>query len=139
MKLTTSFGEINFLSKSLAEVIINKDIEITLELIDQYDALMAKQFSGHYAVLVNRINNYRYAYEALLCVGSALNLKAAAIINYGTESEQQTKYLKSIRHMDNLNIREFSGLELGRENAIKWLKEQLINSTKSETVTPSIR
>ena len=132
MKLTTSFGEINILPKNIAEVIINKDIEITLELVDDYDALMAKQFSGNYAVLVNRLNNYSYAYEAILCVGSAQHLKAAAIISYDSDSEQQTKDLKSIRHMDSLNIKEFSGLELGREKALTWLNEQLKKSNKNE-------
>tara|TARA_R110000737_G_scaffold236632_1_gene249016 strand:- start:3929 stop:4348 length:420 start_codon:yes stop_codon:yes gene_type:complete len=138
MKLTTSFGEINILPKNIAEVIINKDIEISLEFVDEYDALMAKNFSGHYAVLVNRINRYHYAYEALLCVGSAQNLKAAAIINYGSESELQTENLKSVRHMDSLNIKEFSGLELGRDSAINWLIEQLAQANKSEQVLQTI-
>jgi len=125
MKLTTSFGQINIISKNIAEVIINNDTEISLEIVDEYDTLMAKHFTNNYAILVNRINDYRFAYEALLCVGSAQHLKAAAIINYGTASQQRTKDLNSIRHMDNLNIKEFSGLELGRESAINWLNEQL--------------
>tara|TARA_R110002167_G_scaffold159205_1_gene354748 strand:+ start:11709 stop:12116 length:408 start_codon:yes stop_codon:yes gene_type:complete len=134
MKLNTSFGQINFLDANIAEVIINENIEITLEIVDEYDALMAQHFSGSYAVLVNRINSYRFAYEALLCIGSEQNLKALAIINYNKASEQQTRDLKSVRHMDNLNIEEFSGLELGRENAIHWLNEQLTYLNKSETI-----
>tara|TARA_R110001592_G_scaffold153164_2_gene381319 strand:+ start:87 stop:494 length:408 start_codon:yes stop_codon:yes gene_type:complete len=134
MKLNTSFGQINFLDANIAEVIINENIEITLEIVDEYDALMAQHFSGNYAVLVNRINSYRFAYEALLCIGSEQNLKALAIINYNKASEQQTRDLKSVRHMDNLNIKEFSGLELGRENAIHWLNEQLTYLNKSETI-----
>ena len=134
MKLTTSFGQINLIAPNIAEVIINENIEITLEIVDEYDALMAQHFSGSYAVLVNRINSYRFAYEALLCIGSEQNLKALAIINYNKASEQQTRDLKSVRHMDNLNIKEFSGLELGRENAIHWLNEQLTYLNKSETI-----
>jgi hypothetical protein len=139
MKLTTSFGQINIISTCIAEVIINQDVEITLELLEEYDAIMAKQFTGNYAVLVNRINNYRYAYEALLCAGSAQNLRAAAIIEYGTNSEQRTQDLKSIRAMDNLNIKEFSGLELGREKAIAWLDEQLTEINSIESTTQSSR
>ena len=139
MKLTTSFGQINIISSCIAEVIINQDVEITLELLEEYDAIMAKKFTGNYAVLVNRINNYRYAYEALLCAGSAQNLRAAAIIEYGTNSEQRTQDLKSIRAMDNLNIKEFSGLELGREKAIAWLDEQLTEINDREKTTQSSR
>ena len=57
------------------------------------------------------------------------------MINYRAENEQQTQNLKSARHMDNLNIKEFLGLELGRENAIKWLNEQLTNANKNQTTT----
>jgi len=138
MKLTTSFGQINIISSCIAEVIINQDVEITLELLEEYDAIMAKKFTGNYAVLVNRINNYRYAYEALLCAGSAQNLRAAAVIEYGTNNEQRIQDLKSIRAMDNLNIKEFSGLELGREKAIAWLDEQLSEiNTREKTTQPS--
>ena len=125
MTIMTSFGQINLISPNIAEIIINKNIEITLELIDEYDALMAQHFSGNYAALVNRINPYSYSYEALLCVGSAQRLRAAAIISYGVENEQKTSDLTSVRHMDNLNIKEFSGLELGRDSAIAWLNQQL--------------
>ena len=135
MKLTTSFGQINLIAPNIAEVIINNNIEITLEIVDEYDALMAKHFTQNYALLVNRINSYSFSYEALLCVASAQNLKALALINYRAENEQQTQNLKSARHMDNLNIKEFSGLELGRENAIKWLNQQLANANKNQPTT----
>ncbi|MGB1261654.1 MAG: hypothetical protein ACPG52_01995 [Cognaticolwellia sp.] len=132
MTLNTSFGQINLISPNIAEIIINKDIEVTLELIDEYDALMAKHFSGNYAALVNRINSYSYSYEALLCVGSAQRLIATAIISYGVENEHQTTNLTSVRHMDNLNIKEFSGLELGRDSAIAWLNKQLAQAEPSD-------
>ncbi len=125
MNITTSFGQVNFLSNNVVELIINKGIEVSLELVDEYDALMAENFTCDYAILVNRLNSYSFSYEALLCIGSAQHLKAVAIINYGVENEEQTKNLQAIRHMDDLNIKEFSGLELGRESAIKWLEKQL--------------
>lgn len=125
MNINTHFGQIKLISPNIVEVVISQGIEISLELLEEYEGLMSEYFTDNYAILVNRLNNYSYAYEALLCIGSAQNLKAAAIINYGVAVAQQTKDLKSIRHMDNLNIKEFSGLELGRESAIAWLEEQL--------------
>ena len=61
MKLTTSFGQINLIATNIAEVIINNNIEITLEIVDEYDALMAKHFTQNYALLVNRINSYSFS------------------------------------------------------------------------------
>lgn len=133
MKLITSFGQINLISANIAEVIINKNIEISLEMVEEYDALMAKYFHGNYAVLVNRLNHYRYAYEALICAVSAQHLIAVAVINYGAVSDRRTREIKSVRQMDNLNIQEFSGLELGRESAVKWLNEQLENIASNAT------
>lgn len=132
MLLTTSFGQIEFISENIIEIIIKQNLEITLESMDEYEDLMSKYVSGNYAVLVNRINRYSFTFEAMLCVGSAENLKAAAIISYDNNNEPHTENLKSIRHMDNLNIKEFSGLELGREKAIKWLEEQLVTINKNQ-------
>lgn len=128
MHLTTSFGQIKFISSRLAEVIINQDVEVSIEFVEEYDAIMKTHFREPYAVLVNRINNYSYTYEALLCIGSAQNLKAAAIINYGATNARQAKDLQSVRQIDKLTIKEFSGLELGRESAIEWLEAQLHNA-----------
>ena len=128
MNLNTTFGQIKLISANIVEVIINQDIEISLELVEEYDAIMNEHFTENYAVLVNRINNYGYAYEALLCVGSTKNLTAAAIINYGTANAQQTKNLQSVLDADKLNVKEFAGLELGRESALDWLKEQLTDA-----------
>jgi len=135
MKITTSFGLINIISTDIAEIIVDEGLEVTLEIVEEYDAILAQNFSGNYAVLINKINSYRYAFEALLTIGSAENQKAAAIISYGVESEQQTIDLKALRRIDNLNIKEFSGLNLGRASAIKWLNEQLTVVNSSETVT----
>lgn len=128
MHLITSFGQIRFISSRLAEVIINQGVEVSIELVEEYDAIIKKHFHEPYAVLVNRINSYSYTYEALLCVGSTQNLKAAAIINYAAATAQQAKGLQSVHQIDKLIIREFSGLELGRESAIEWLEAQLHNT-----------
>jgi hypothetical protein len=134
MNFNTSFGQVKLISSNIVEVIISQDIEVSLELVDEYELIMNKHFTENYAVLVNRVNNYSYAYEALLCIGSSKNLKAAAIINYGKANAQQTKNLQSIRRTDKLNVKEFSGLELGRDSAIDWLKEQLTNTVEQRNL-----
>lgn len=139
MKLTTSFGQIKILSTNIAEIIINEGIEISLEMVEEYDTLMAKNFNGNYAVLVNRINHYSYAYEALISVGSAQHLIAVAAIDYGEISDQRSREIKSVRQMDNLNIKEFSGLELGRASAINWLNEQLENVANNAKISQQWR
>lgn len=132
MILTTSFGQIVFITENIIEIIIKQNIEITLESMEEYEDLMAKYVKGNYAVLVNRINHYSFTFEAILCVGSAENLKAAASITYDNNNDTHTENLKSIRYMDNLNVKEFSGFELGREKAIKWLEAQLTAINKNQ-------
>lgn len=132
MNFITSFGRVKIISNNIAEIVINHGVEITLDTVQEYETLMNEHFNEHYATIVNRINNYCYAYEAILCVGSAKNLKAVAVINYGVECEQQSKNIKTVRDIDKLNIKVFSGLKLGRDSAIEWLNSQLNKTTISE-------
>ena len=81
MNFITSFGHIKIISPNIAEIVINHGIEISLEVVEEFEVLMNKYFHKHYAILINRINHYSYAYESLLCIGSLMNLKAVAVVN----------------------------------------------------------
>ena len=134
MNFITRFGHIKIITPNIAEIVINHGIEVSLEIVEEYEALMSEHFSDNYATLINRINNYSYAYEALLCVGSAKNLKAVAVINYGLDNEKQSKNVNIVQHIDKLNIKLFSGLELGRAHAIDWLNAQLTKASNNAKV-----
>jgi hypothetical protein len=132
MKQNNEFGQINIITDNIVEVVINQGVEITLEMVEVYENIIEKNITGNYGVLVNRINDYNYAFESLLCVGSAKNLKAAAIIFYAQETAEQQQSRNVVEQVDQLKVKQFSGLELGRESAITWLQQELSFASSPE-------
>ena len=126
MKRRLSFGYANVLSENIVEIMVDEGIEITLEMIEECDEFFATQLPGDIGVLINRINDYRYTYEAKLTVASYAGIKAMAVVNYNSWGEQITRDLLGKRAMDDWNLKSFSGLELGWQQAYDWLQNELI-------------
>ncbi|XPF94398.1 hypothetical protein ACM9HF_20695 [Colwellia sp. RE-S-Sl-9] len=129
MKKTLSFGFINILSENIAEIIINNNVVITLEMIDEYDQFLAEHFKEDFGLLINRINHYSFTFEAQLSIGSLEGLKAMAVIYYNEVSKESTSNILKAREVDNFNLKMFSGLELGWQSGLDWLNKEL-NNTK---------
>ncbi len=125
MKHKLSFCSINILSDSIAEVIINKHIVISMEMVEELHQLISKLFVYNFGILINKINPYRYSFEAKLSIGSHANLKAIAIVNYTNKGESVTQDIIQVRIVDDWNLKSFSGLELGWQEGFEWLEKEL--------------
>lgn len=125
MKHELSFCTINILSDSIAEVIVNNDVEVSLEMVDEYEIFFAEHFSQPFGLLINKINHYHFAFEAKLSIGSDENLKAIAVIDYNQASQLITEDIAQTRKIDGWNLQSFSGLDLGWQSALEWLKKEL--------------
>ena len=125
MNHTLSFANINILSDSVAEVIVNQGVEISLEMSEEYNDFLCEQFPNKFALLVNKVNQYDFSFEAKLSMASHENLKAIAVITYNNESKQSVEKLAAMRHLDGWNLKVFDGLNLGREDGLAWLQSEL--------------
>ena len=125
MKYTLSFGFINLISDNIAELMIDEGVVMSLEMCEEYDEFLLNYFEGPFAVLVNKIHNYTFTYEASLHVASVENLKAVAVITYDQLNLDKARDLLERRKHDELNVKNFSGLHMGRNKAIEWLEEEL--------------
>jgi len=96
-----------------------------MEMVEEYEALLSQQFLGDFGLLVNKINAYDFSFEAKLSIGSHVNLKAIAVINYNEKSELVTKEISAIRKIDGWNLKSFSGLDLGWQQGFEWLTKEL--------------
>ena len=47
-----SFAKINMLNEQVAEVIVNQDVIISLEMSEEYDLALSELFSNNFALLV---------------------------------------------------------------------------------------
>lgn len=125
MKHQLSFATITLLSDKVAEVVVNKNIEISLEMIEEIEAFLVDKFNHSFGLLINKVHYYDLAFEAKLSLGSHVNLKAIAVVNYNEKSELVTKSVVKLRKMDGWNLKSFSGLDLGWQQAFDWLKKEL--------------
>jgi len=123
-----SFADINIISDSISEVIIDEGIEVSIEMIEEHDNFLTCIFKGDYGVLINKINDYSYSAEAQFIMGSSENIIAIAAVNYNEQGRKSSKAISNKRIIDQLNIRTFAGLELGWQDAFAWLKQELADS-----------
>lgn len=127
MKHRLSFGYFTLLAENIVEVCIDDGIELSLEMIEECDQFFKAHIFGDFGMLINRINEYSYSYEAQLSVGSYQGLKAIAFVYYTEECKSLVEKLNLTRASDNWNSQIFSGLELGWQQALGWLKEELLS------------
>ncbi len=120
-----SFGYIKILSKYVAEVMIDNNIDVTKEMVEEFDNFLSNQFNSKMGLLVNNINHYTYTDEAQLSIALLENINAIAIVNYHPRAVESAKQLRAARANNDGNIKEFSGLELGYHQALVWLDRQL--------------
>jgi len=126
MKYRLSFGNIKIINGNIAEITINKDIEMSLEMVEECEQFFTDHFVDWFGIIVNKINSYEYSYEAKLTIGTHEKLKAIAVVNYNDYGITQSKRIIKLRVMDNLNVKKFSGLNLGWQHALEWLTQELL-------------
>jgi hypothetical protein len=120
-----SFAKINFISNDIAEVIVDNNIEVTIEMVEEFDAFLSVCDHANIGLLINRIHTYSYTFEAKLCLYSHHKMKAIALVYYSPQCRQSTLDIVNLRFMDPLNIKMFSGLDLGWQQAQEWLEQEL--------------
>jgi len=125
MKHQLSFATITLLTCNIAEIVVNENIEVSLEMSEELEAFLADSFTHDFGLLVNKINYYGFSFEAKLSIGSHANLKAIAIVNYNEESELSANSIVDLRKIDDWNLKHFSAVDLGWQQACDWLKKEL--------------
>ncbi len=126
MKHRLSFGYFTLLAENIVEVVIDDGIELSLEMVEECDQFFKAHIFGEFGMLINRINEYSYSYEARLSIGSYEGLKVLAFVYYTDECKNMFEQLIATRAYDQWNSQIFSGLELGWQQALGWLEQELL-------------
>jgi hypothetical protein len=124
-KYQLSFAKVNVLNEHIAEVIVGQDVVISLEMSEEYDDFLTKTFSNNFALLINKINEYDFSFEAKLSVASHENLAAIAVVTYDKQSKASVGQIAAIRQRDGWNLKVFDGLNLGWQEGLDWLQDEL--------------
>jgi hypothetical protein len=116
-----SFCKINKLNDSVAEVIVNEGAEVDSEMVEEYHGWLAANLKPPYGLLINRINQYSYDFEAQTKIGDLPEIKAITVVVYSKISEVATRVLMQIPRRHKWNIEMFHQ----RQIALEWLEDEL--------------
>lgn len=114
------------LEGNIVEVIVDENIKMTLEMVEECHKFIDKYCQEDFALLINRVNNYDYSYEAKLSLASYENLKAIAFVYYSATGKDQVNQLAQMRSHDDWNVQAFAGLNMGWQEAFNWLQKELL-------------
>lgn len=120
-----SFGYFKIHDNNIVEIIVDQGIKMSLEMVEECHEFIRQCRLDDFALLINRVNQYDYSFEAKLSVASHENVKAIAFVYYHENCKTLTESLIALRAHDGWNTRLFHGLELGWQQALTWLKQEL--------------
>jgi len=112
-----SFGEITILKPNLAEVIIDKDIEMDIEMVGEYHRFLLAHLEHPFNLLINKRNQYTYTFEAQQHIGTLSQINLMAVVAYNSITAMSTSCLIAIPRATPWNIQLFKE----REPALDWL------------------
>lgn len=117
-----SFATINKLSCNIAEVIVDRNIEIDLNCVEEYHQALLDIFGDAFGLLINKVQPYSYNIDAQFRITSLPQIKAIAIVNYSLSTWAATKALQSIPPNRKKNLQNF----WDRNEALSWLIDELV-------------
>ena len=116
-KLKLSFGEIIILKPNLAEVIIDSDVVIDLEMVDEFHELLLTNLEQPFNLLINKVHQYSYTFEAQHQIGTLEQINLMAVVAYNSVTESSTACLLLIPRAIPWNMQVFKDLK----SALNWL------------------
>lgn len=117
-----SFGQLIFLSDNITEVIINEGVEVSLDDVAEYHKSLVKRHGGNgFGLLVNRVHQFSYSFDAQIHIGHLPNLRAVAMISsFGEPAVESMREIKRSK----FPIESFCDYQEG----LRWLKLAMQNS-----------
>jgi len=112
-----SFGEISILKPNLAEVIVDKNIEMNMEMVGEYHSFLLTHLEHPFNLLINKRNQYTYTFEAQQHIGTLSQINLMAVVAYNSITAMSTSCLIAIPRITPWNIQLFEE----RSAALDWL------------------
>ncbi len=123
------FGQIKILQQDMAEVIINHGIELNLDMVNQFHHLLLSELTSPFSLLINKLNDYTYDFDAQQNIGNITGINAIAVISYSRIGSLATQcVVHMIKRKNNINVQLFSN----RDVALKWLTLEQFNINQQQ-------
>jgi len=115
------FATIVPLQDDIAEVIIRRDIEMDIPMVETYHEFLRDHFSAPFALLVNKKYPYTYTFEAQQVLATIPEISAMGILTYNAVSHELSQSLINQSRIKKWNAKVFSK----RDEALQWINSQL--------------
>ena len=112
-----SFAKIIIHDKSLAEVIINDNVEMDKDMVDDYHAFLKSHLKAPFSLLINKLNRYSYTFEAQQKIATIPEIDRMAVVVYRQATRTSTDSLISIPRKQLWEVKVFSDYD----DAMSWL------------------
>ena len=113
-----SFAKIIIISDSIAEVIINEHVEMTLAMVKQYHEFLLSHLVSPFSLLINKVNAYTYDFDAQVNLATLEEINAMAVVAYTRSTKISTEYLtSSVPRTVEWKLKIYSN----RDEALNWL------------------
>ncbi|RCU50002.1 MULTISPECIES: hypothetical protein [Corallincola] len=113
----TSVVTIHQLAPDIAEVIVDDGVEMTLSDVQAYHDCLLANFSAPFRLLINKINQYTYTYEAQQGLADLPQIEAMAVLVYSKASMAAMRVLQQQQRENPWHAEVFTS----RREALAWL------------------
>ena len=111
------YAKIIILQDNIAEVMINDEVKMDLEMVEQYHEFLLSHLRPPFSLLINKINSYTYDFDAQLKLATLKEINAMAVVAYNRITRITTEALASYPRSEKWNLKVFSN----RDEALNWL------------------
>ena len=111
------YAKIIILQDNIAEVIINDEVKMDLEMVEHYHEFLLSHLRPPFSLLVNKINSYTYDFDAQLKLATLKEINAMAVVAYDRITRITTESFASYPRSEKWNLKVFSN----RDEALNWL------------------
>jgi len=115
-----SFAKIIILRDDIAEVIVNDEVEMNLQMVDEYHSFLLSHLQAPFSLLINKLNSYSYVFEAQEKLANLEEINAMAVVAYNRITKESTEALVDIKDDGIWNLQIFTN----RDKALNWLISQ---------------
>ncbi len=116
------FGTVKMINANLAEIFINEDVKVDLQMAIECEEVLDMLMPGKYGLLLNERSVYSYTKEAESYFSEMHNLHAMAVVLNTKFTDIASKYLQSFHEQVGWNMKVF----YAREKALEWLESKLV-------------
>ena len=124
-ELDINFAKIIILKNDLAEIIVEQYVEISLDMVHQIHQTLRDNLTAPFFIVVNKINNYSYDFEAMHELGTINEIAGIAIICHTEQTRTNSQYITNLNRKKEWNTEIFNN----RKDGLNWLTQQKENIT----------